>query len=160
MSFLDMDERLLDLAARLDLVYSPFVDVKQYPENVDFALVEGAVANEDHLELARRIRERTRIVVAFGDCAVTGNVTAIRNVFGSALPVLERVYREGADLQPTIPHEPGIVPRLLDRVVPLHEAIAVDVWLPGCPPSADLIHEVLLDLLAGRKPAPEAVRFG
>jgi NAD-reducing hydrogenase small subunit len=161
MSFLDMDERLLDLAARLDLVYSPIADVKEYPEGVDFVLVEGAVANEDHVELARRIRERSRIVVAFGDCAVTGNVTAMRNVFGSALPVLERVYRDLADRQPAIPEEPGIVPRLLDRVLPLHQVIAVDAWLPGCPPSADLIHEVLLDLLAGRKPAVAGkARFG
>jgi NAD-reducing hydrogenase small subunit len=81
-----------------------------------------------------------------------GNVTAIRNSLGSALPVLERAYRDGADANPRIPDEPGIVPRLLDRVVPVHQVVQVDVFLPGCPPHPDLIHAALTDLLAGRKP--------
>ena len=152
MSFLDLDERLLDLAGRMELVYSPLCDVKVFPEGVDVALVEGACASEEHLIAARTIRERSRMVIAFGDCAVTGNVTALRNTLGSALPVLERAYRDPADLQPGLPGEPGILPRLLDRVLPLHQVIGVDVWLPGCPPDAGLIHAVLLDALAGRIP--------
>jgi NAD-reducing hydrogenase small subunit len=153
MSFLDLDERLLDLAAAMDLVFSPIADVKVFPEGVDVALVEGAVGNEEHLHAARAVRQRSRLVVAFGDCAVSGNVTAIRNALGGALPVLERAYRDPADLQPQVPSQPGIVPPLLDRVLPLHQVVPVDAWLPGCPPSADLIHSVLLDLLAGRLPA-------
>jgi NAD-reducing hydrogenase small subunit len=161
MSFLDLDERLLDLARRMDLVYSPIVDAKEFPDGVDVALVEGAVANEDHVAMARRIRERTRVLVAFGDCAVTGNVTAIRNALGGALPVLERAYRDPADLHAGIPAEPGIVPRLLDRVLPLHQIVKVDVWLPGCPPSADVIGAAIEDLLAGRPPdLAGKVRFG
>ena len=152
MSFLDLDERLLDLAGRVELVYSPIMDVKVFPEGVDVALVEGACANEEHLQAARTIRERSRLVVAFGDCAVAGNVTAIRNALGSALPVLDRAYRDPADLQPGLPGEPGLLPALLDTVLPLHQVIAVDAWLPGCPPGADLIHAVLLDALAGRAP--------
>jgi NAD-reducing hydrogenase small subunit len=152
MSFLDLDERLLDLAARMDLVSSPLCDVKVFPGDVDVALVEGACASEDHLEAARTIRERSRMVIAFGDCAVTGNVTAIRNALGGALPVLERAYLDAAVHQPRLPAWPGVLPRLLDRVLPLHEVIAVDAWLPGCPPDADLIHAVLLEALAGRVP--------
>ena len=152
MSFLDMDERLIELASRADLVYSPILDVKEYPEGVDVALVEGAVANEDHLAQIRRVRERTRVLVSLGDCAVTGNVTALRNSLGGAGPVLHRAYVETADVNPGIPAEPGIVPRLLDRVYPVHEAVPVDVFLPGCPPSPDLIAFALEELLAGRKP--------
>jgi NAD-reducing hydrogenase small subunit len=152
MSFLDLDERLLELFARVDLVYSPILDVKEYPEGVDVALVEGAVANQDHLHHARLIRARTRVLVSFGDCAVNGNVTALRNPLGAAAPVLERVYRDGVDLHPTLPREDGIVPALLDRVRPLHEVVDVDVFLPGCPPSADLIAFVLGELLEGRSP--------
>jgi len=152
MSFLDLDERLLDLAPRMELVYSPLCDVKVFPEGVDVTLVEGACANEEHLAAALTIRARSRLVIALGDCAVSGNVTAIRNSLGSALPVLDRAYRDAADLQPGIPGEPGLVPRLLDRVLPLHQVVAVDAWLPGCPPDAGLIHAALLDLLAGRLP--------
>src|ERR1043165_3897755 len=82
MSFLDLDEALIDLAEKIQVVYSPIVDIKEYPNHVDLVLIEGAVCNEEHLELAYRIRARTRLVVAFGDCAVTGNVTAIRNQLG------------------------------------------------------------------------------
>lgn len=154
MSLLDLDERLLELAARADLVYGPLVDAKEYPKGVDVALVEGAIANEEHLVLARRIRERTRVVVALGDCAVTGNVTAMRNALGGARPVLARVYGDA------IPAAAG-VPRLLDRVLPLHHAIAVEHFLPGCPPGADLIHALLTALLDGKAPALAGrVRFG
>ncbi|HEY6100380.1 MAG TPA: hypothetical protein VIW03_13170 [Anaeromyxobacter sp.] len=161
MSFLDMDERLLDLAARVDLVHGPLVDAKDFPEGVDVTLVEGAVANEDHLAQIRRIRERTRLLVALGDCAVTGNVTAIRNALGSALPVLERVYRDGAVLGGAIPWEPGLLPPLLDRVLPVHHVVKVDHFLPGCPPHPDLLHALVSGLAAGKLPALAGkLRFG
>jgi NAD-reducing hydrogenase small subunit len=149
MSFLDLDEFLIDLAERAELVYSPIIDVKTYPEAVDVALVEGAVANGDHLELIRTIRRNTRILVSFGDCAVTGNVTALRNSLGTAEPVLRRSYLEQVDVQRQIPSEKGIVPVLLDRVVPVHGVVEVDYYLPGCPPPAGRIRVVLEQLLAG-----------
>ena len=152
MSFVDMDERLIDLAPLIDLVYSPIMDVKEFPEDVDATLVEGAVANEENLHQLKLIRERTKVLVSFGDCAVTGNVTAMRNPLRRAEPVLKRAYIENVDLNPRRPADPGIVPVLLDRVRPVHEVVPVDVFLPGCPPSADLIHFVLTELVAGRIP--------
>ncbi|HEY6551788.1 MAG TPA: oxidoreductase [Vicinamibacteria bacterium] len=152
MSFLDLDEKILDLLAMADLVYSPIMDVKEFPEGVDVTLVEGAVANEDHLHHAKLIRERSKLLVSFGDCAVNGNVTAMRNPLGSAESVLDRAYRDGGVLHPALPYEPGIVPPLLDRVRPLHEVVPVDIFLPGCPPSAELIWFVLSQLCEGRTP--------
>jgi NAD-reducing hydrogenase small subunit len=149
MSFLDLDEFLIDLAGRADFVYTPVMDVKTYPEGVDVVLVEGAIANDEHLEMIRRVRRNSRMLIAFGDCAVTGNVTALRNPLGSADPVLQRSYVEQTDLQPQIPREPGIVPVLLDRVMPVHAVVAVDVYLPGCPPPAPRIRALLEQLLAG-----------
>jgi NAD-reducing hydrogenase small subunit len=152
MSFLDLDERLIDIAPHIRLVYSPIMDVKEFPEQVDVTLVEGAVANEDHLHLIQIVRARTKTLIAFGDCAVTGNVTALRNPLGRAEPVLQRAYVENATIQQQVPHDGGIVPALLDRVLPVHHVVPVDLFLPGCPPSADLIHAVLTDLLEGRTP--------
>jgi NAD-reducing hydrogenase small subunit len=162
MSFLDLDEFLIDLAGKVELVFSPFVDVKEYPEDVDVVLIEGAVSNEDHLRLLLLIRARTRIVVSFGDCAVTGNVTALRNPFGGAEGVLRRVYLENGDREARIPAAPGIVPALLETVIPVHAIIQVDVFLPGCPPPAPRIRAVLEAILEGRTPhlTGEEIRFG
>ena len=157
MSFLDMDERLLDLAARVDLCASPLTDYKDFPE-VDITLVEGAVANEEHLEQIRKVRMRTKLLVSLGDCAVSGNVTAMRNIF-AVEDVLERAYRENATLVTGVPTGNGAVPRLLARVRPVHEVVKVDYFIPGCPPSADAIHSFLMALLEGRSPVLEW-RFG
>jgi NAD-reducing hydrogenase small subunit len=162
MSFLDLDEWLFELASFADIVFTPFADFKEYPDRVDAVLVEGAVANEDHLAFIKHVRARTRWVIAFGDCAVTGNVTALRNTVSSALPVLERSYIELADRAPGLPNEPGIVPKLLDRVEPLHALIRVDAFLPGCPPSADQIRHVLEDLRQQHLPQLQGreIKFG
>lgn len=149
MSFLDMDERILDVAPLIDLVYSPLVDIKSFPESVDVTIVEGAVSSEDDLKKAKLIRSRTRILVALGDCAVTSNVPSMRNQFG-AEAVLARAYIENAQTQPRVPDQ--VIPRLLPHARPLHEFVKVDVFVPGCPPSADEIFSVVADLLAGRTP--------
>ena len=148
MSFLDLDEKLIDLAEAVDLVYSPIADVKEFPENVDVTLVEGAVANVDHLELAEQIRERSKIVVSFGDCAVTGNVTSLRNKF-PVEDLLTKVYHEGPGAAPRGGEFDKVVPALIPRVLPLHQVIAVDAFIPGCPPDAERIWAAVSSLLAG-----------
>jgi NAD-reducing hydrogenase small subunit len=162
MSFLDLDEWLIDLAEHVDLVYSPLIDVKEYPEGVDVVLVEGAVANEENLHLIQRVRRNSKLLVSFGDCAVTGNVTALRNPLRTALPVLQRAYMENSDVQPQLPKEDGIVPVLLDQVNPVHAVVPVDVYVPGCPPPAGRIRAVLEQLLAGQHPRLEGrdIKFG
>ena len=162
MSFLDLDEWLLELAAMADLVYSPVLDIKEFPEGVDVTLVEGAVANADNLEMAHKVRERSKVVVSFGDCAVTGNVTAMRNSLPSAAPVLERSYVELANELPGMPSTDGVLPVLLDRVEPLHAVVPVDYFLPGCPPSAPEIQAVLEAVVAGKPPKLEGkqIKFG
>ncbi|MFQ4138180.1 oxidoreductase [Nodosilinea sp. PGN35] len=151
MSFLDLDEWLFELARQVDLVYSPLADVKVYPAGVDVALVEGAVANQDHLDLIRQVRDRTHFLISFGDCAVTGNVPALRNILGRAEPVLTRAYLEAADVGAQIPAG-DLVPPLLEAVVPVHAVVPVDCYLPGCPPSAERIRAVLEPLLRGDRP--------
>jgi len=158
MSFLDMDERLLDLADRVELVHSPLVDHKEYPEDVDVVLVEGSVSSDEDLHKIKNIRQRSKILVSLGDCAVTGNVPAMRNPFKVA-EVLRRVYVENVAVASPTPNQ--VVPALLPRVRPVHEVVPVDVFVPGCPPSADTILLTLTELLDGRRPdLTGRTRFG
>jgi NAD-reducing hydrogenase small subunit len=157
MSLIDLDERLLDIFERADLVYGPLVDFKEFPENVDVCLVEGAVSSEDDLHKIKLVRARTTTLVSFGDCAVTSNVPGMRNPIGVA-PLLDRAYLENVTLNPQIPSD--VVPKLLPTSTPVHRVVKVDVFLPGCPPSADLIYTLLDDLLAGRVPDVTRARFG
>jgi NAD-reducing hydrogenase small subunit len=156
MSFLDTDERLIALASRISLVWGPLVDTKAFPENVDVTLVEGAVSSEEDLHRIRLVRARTRVLVTLGDCAITGNVSAMRNNFG-VNAVLKRAYLENATLDAQIPRQ--AIPPLLGIARPIHEFVPVDVFVPGCPPPADLIFSVLSDLLEGKMPNP-AAKFG
>jgi NAD-reducing hydrogenase small subunit len=154
MSFLDLDEWLFELTKFADVVFSP---------NVDVTLIEGAVANEDNLELVKQVRERSKLVVSFGDCAITGNVTALRNLLGEVDPMLQRIYvDEVNNSSEGIPREEKIVPKLLPKVLPVHQVIKVDAYLPGCPPSAARIQAMLEPLVKGETPTLEGemIRFG
>jgi len=149
MSLLDMDEAIIPLGDRVDIVYGPLVDAQEFPENVDVTLVEGAISSQEDLHKLRTIRQRTRVLVSLGDCAVTGNVPAMRN----NIPVsqlLQRVYVDGAQANKLTPNDG--VPALREQARPLREFVKVDYWLPGCPPSASTILGFITDLLEGREP--------
>lgn len=172
MSLLDLDEALFALADAVDLVYSPFADVKRFPDDVDVVLVEGAVANADNLELLLEVRRRSRTLIAFGDCATHGNVTALRNELGDPGALVAEAYREAAErLMGQFPgvalpvtganaaagEVPGaadadVVPALLPRVLAVHEVVPVDAYLPGCPPSARRIQLAVEAVLRGEAP--------
>ena len=158
MSFLDLDERLVEIAPLIDLVFSPVVDAKQFPENVDLTLVEGALANEEDIEKILKVRANTKLLAAFGDCAVTGNVPALRNTF-TVEEALQRGYGDNATGNPGAPTKE--VPKLERKVIPLHELVKVDLFIPGCPPKANDIYYVLSEILAGRTPdMTTRCRFG
>jgi len=158
MSFLDIDERLLELAELAEFVYSPLVDAKQLPESVDVGILEGAVSSEEDLHKALLFRKHCRYLISLGDCAVCGNVPAMRNFFPLDA-VLDRAYKENVQLNPQRPT--AHVPKLLDPVRPLHAVVPVDLFVPGCPPSAAAIWYVAGELIAGRTPDPSQVtRFG
>ncbi|KUK27474.1 MAG: NADH ubiquinone oxidoreductase, 20 kDa subunit [Acetothermia bacterium 64_32] len=157
MSLLDLDERLLELARKVELVYSPVVDIKGFPDGVDVTFVEGAVGNAEHLHLIQEIRKKSRLVVALGDCAVTGNVPSMRNPIPRE-EVLHEVYGEGE-----VPGlEEGEVPKLLPRALPLSMVVPVDGFLHGCPPPAERIWRFIQRLLSGEALtlSGEDLRFG
>jgi len=158
MSLLDMDAAIISLARKIDIVYGPLVDAQEFPEDVDVTLVEGAVSSQDDLNKIRKIRARTQLLVSLGDCAVTGNVPAMRN----NVPVnklLRHVYIDGAKDQKLIPTDR--VPALLKQARPIREFVKVDYSVPGCPPPAKAILGLITELLEGRKSeAGQVVKFG
>lgn len=154
MSFLDMDQRLVDLAGKIEIVYSPLVDAKQLPEQVDVGILEGSISNEEDLHKAQEFRRHCKLLISLGDCAVNGNVPAMRNPF-KLDAVFDRSYRENVALNPQVPSVG--VPTLLPRVRPIHGVVDVDLFLPGCPPPADAIFYVLTELIEGRTPDPNRV---
>ncbi|MFN8647923.1 MAG: hypothetical protein U0104_14225 [Gemmatimonadales bacterium] len=161
MSFLDLDERLLELADRMELVYSPIADIKAFPAGVDVTLVEGAVTNSENEEMAHLVRRNSKVVVSFGDCATTGNVTALRNRY-SPDELLHRAYVELAEGDPTVPSEFTTIAKLRAQARPLHEFIKVDAFLHGCPPTAEEIWLAVSALLEGRQPELPSIfrRYG
>jgi NAD-reducing hydrogenase small subunit len=158
MSLLDIDEAIISVANRAEFVYGPLVDAQEFPKAVDVTLIEGAVSSQHDLEQVRTIRQRSKLVVALGDCAVTANVPSMRN----SIPprkLLDRIYIEGADQSRVVPTEG--VPALLRQAVPVHEVVKVDLHVPGCPPPAKAIAFVLGELLDGRVPdLSTKVKFG
>jgi NAD-reducing hydrogenase small subunit len=159
MSFLDIDERLIDLADKVEVVCSPYVDHHgEFPDNIDLVLIEGAVSSEEDLHKLKLIRKKAKKIIALGDCAVTGNVTAMRNICGLE-NALDRAYNQLADLNNSIPATD--LPVQLEKVLPLNEVVKIDYFVPGCPPPADAIFETLSAIVEGRRPEIEKyTRFG
>jgi NAD-reducing hydrogenase small subunit len=152
MSLLDMDERIIQVAELVDIRATPITDLKHADASgVDVGILEGAINNTANEEQAHLMRDRCKILVALGDCAVFGGVPAMRNFF-TIEESLRRAYveTESTDAGGFIPSDPELcVPT---RVRAVHEVVPVDIFVPGCPPDADTIFYVLSELAQGRMP--------
>ena len=152
MSLLDMDERIIKIAELADLRSTPITDLKVPDESgVDVGILEGGINNTSNEEVALRMRERSKILVALGDCAVFGGVPAMRNFF----PLEESLRRayietESTDSEGMIPMDPELCRPMLVRAI--QDVVPVDVFVPGCPPDADVIFYVMSELAQGRMP--------
>ena len=152
MSLLDMDERILKIVELADLRATPITDLKEPDESgVDVGVLEGGINNSANEEVAHKMRQRARILVALGDCAVFGGVPAMRNFCGVEA-ALRRAYMEAESNEPDsqIPNDPELATMTEARAI--HEVVPVDFNVPGCPPDADVIFHVLVELAQGRKP--------
>ncbi|HEY59142.1 MAG TPA: NADP oxidoreductase [Anaerolineae bacterium] len=152
MSLLDIDERIVKLVEIVDLRSTPITDLKHPDESgVDIGILEGGINNTANEEVAKLMRKRCKILVAFGDCAVFGGVPAMRNLF-TIEEALRRAYveTESTDSEGKIPSSPELA--RMTRIQAVHEVVPVDIFLPGCPPNADIIFYVLSELAQGRMP--------
>jgi len=149
MSLLDIDERILDLIELVQFDKSPIDDIKKLSGRCRVGLIEGGCCNEENVHVLREFRTHCDILVAVGDCATMGGIPALRNTI-PLQECLDEAYRNGPTVyNPTgaIPSAPDL-PLLLDKVYPVQDAVKIDYFLPGCPPSADAIWAVLTALLA------------
>ena len=153
MSILDIDERIVELLKYVEFTSSPITDLKHPPKDgVDVGIITGAVSNDHQLEVAEEMRERAKILISLGDCAVFGGICTMRNFFDTE-EVLKTGYVDtpSTDESGAVPRSPELA-KLFDRVRALDEVVKVDVQIPGCPPPADAIWFALTELLAGRIP--------
>jgi len=152
MSLLDMDERIATVVSLVDLRSTPITDFKHPDESgVDVGILEGGVNNTANEEVAKMMRSRCKILVALGDCAVFGGVPAMRNFF-TIEDSLKRAYveSESTDDSGKIPNDPELA--VPTKVRALQDVVPVDVFIPGCPPSADAIFFAISELAQGRIP--------
>ncbi len=173
-SLLNLHERLLTLAEAVDIVFFPCIadfkvtDVEHYPDGfIDLCLFNGAIRNDENAAMARLLRRKSKVLVAYGSCAYEGCIPALANLT-SRQAVLETVYRRN----PTVDNPTGslpqertetpagtlTLPRFWHTVRALDQVVPVDYYLPGCPPEPERIWEGLQALLAaleGAQPWPE-----
>ncbi len=151
MSFLDIDERIVDLVDIFQFDRSPLTDIKHCSEYVDVGLIEGGVCNSENVHTLREFRKSCKVLVAVGACAINGGLPAMRN-FVPLEECLAESYLTGEGIvNPQIPSDVEL-PLLLDKVHPIHELVKVDYFLPGCPPSGNAFWRFLTDLAAGQTP--------
>ncbi|WP_246167846.1 NADP oxidoreductase [Propionivibrio limicola] len=150
MSFLDIDERLLELVELVEFDRSPLTDIKHCGP-CDIGLIEGGVCNSENVHVLREFRKNCKVLIAIGACAINGGLPALRNSFDIGR-CLQEVYLTGLNVENgQVPNDPEL-PLPLDQVHPIHEVVRIDYFIPGCPPSGDAIWKFLTDLLAGRTP--------
>ena len=152
LSIADVHEALLDVLELADFEFSPvLMDVKydEVPDDLDAIIIEGGIRNDENRELAEMLREKAKIVIAYGSCAVYGGPQGIGNLFTTD-ELIEEAYKNSASTinpEGIIPSED--IPHLESRVRPLAEAINVDLAIPGCPCQSDIAAQAILALLKG-----------
>ena len=153
MSILDMDERILNLIELVEFNKSPIDDIKTFTKQCDIGLIEGGCCNSENVHVLKEFRKHCKILVSVGECAIMGGLPALRN----GIPIrecLREAYLTGpsvtANTEHIIPNDDEL-PMILDKVYPNQDIVKIDYYLPGCPPSADLIWLTLVALIKGKE---------
>jgi len=173
---LDIQERLLDVAAFFEIVFWPvaidakYKDVEAMEDGfIDLCLFNGGIRNEENKHIAELLRRKSKALVAFGSCAHEGGIPGLANQY-TAKSVLDYVYGgspstqnpSGFRPQPTyeVPEGEIHIPAFFDRLRPLDAVVDVDYYIPGCPPKAARIIEVLELIMSGAALPPKGSVVG
>ncbi|NLT67078.1 MAG: oxidoreductase [Acidobacteria bacterium] len=172
-AILDVHEKILDIAAAADIVFWPiatdfkYSDVEAMPDaDIDVTLFHGAIRNSENEHLARLLRAKSKILVAFGSCAHIGGIPGLANLF-SREDILKRVYLETPstvnpekitpDPRTAVPEGEITIPVFHDAVRPLNQVVEVDYYVPGCPPTPAQIWNVVQAIVSGQLPEKGSV---
>lgn len=170
---LDINEKILDLAELADIVLWPIaMDFKYHhveamdDGSIDVCLFNGSVRNTEQEKIAKLLRQKSKVMVAFGSCACFGGIPALANFFNRDL-AFERAYVEAptnANAERVFPQTLTKVaegelelPEFWDTVLALDQVVAVEYYVPGCPPPVDLILKVIDALATNSLPPPGSV---
>jgi len=164
---LDVNEKILDVAALADIVLWPVaVDFKYHhieamPDgNIDVCLFNGAIRNSEQEEIAKLLRAKSKVMVAFGSCACFGGIPALANFYDKE-QIWDRVYNtcdsnENHDVRPQphtkMPEGEIEIPVMWDTVYKLDDIVKVEYYMPGCPPTVPLILAVVNALATNTLP--------
>ena len=167
-SVIDLSEGLLDLSKRVDIVFWPVAldsrrkDLEALDnDELDLSLINGALRLSEHVQMARLLRRKSKVIVAHGTCAHLGGIVGLGN-FNGGRDLLVRSFVE----VPTVKNPLGILPGgymedsenmpylsgLLDRVMALDQIVKVDYYIPGCPPPPELVSKAVGALLEAGLP--------
>lgn len=156
---LDIGEPLLEVLKQVEIVHMPvLMDHKLYGQTgektemeipeADIGIITGGVRNEEHKKIAQEMRRKCKTLIALGSCAGFGGVPALANLY-STEDLLEKVYHGSLTTDSNgIPRED--IPPLTDRVYAVHEVVPVDISLPGCPTTPEMVAGALMALLEGK----------
>lgn len=167
-SIVDLNEDILKVTAAVDIVFWPVaLDFKKkdvealQTDEIAVSFINGSVRTSEHEEMAKLLREKSQLVVAFGSCAHLGGIPGLGN-FHTREDTFERIYKE----VPTVVNPEGTVPLMstnvkegtvtlpeyYNTVKTLDQTIDVDYYLPGCAPPPDLIMNAINAILEGKLP--------
>jgi F420-non-reducing hydrogenase small subunit len=158
-TILDIGEPLLDVLKQVQIVHMPvLMDHKLFGQTgerkemeipeAEVGLIAGGIRNEEHKKLAQEMRKKCKTLIALGSCACFGGIPALANQYITA-ELLEKVYRGSVTTETNgLPNEQ--VPPLTDRVYAVSEVVKVDMSLPGCPTTPEMVAGALTALLEGK----------
>lgn len=175
-SVLDVHEKLFDVVANADLVFWPialdikYADVEAMPDkHIDVTLYNGAVRNSENEQIAKLLRKKSKILIAYGSCAHLGGIPGLANLT-TKKDLFNRVYNESEstvnpeNIKPQEKYEvkEGILtlPKFYNDVRTLYQTVDVDYYLPGCPPQTERLLEVFMAIVNGDELPPKGSVIG
>jgi F420-non-reducing hydrogenase small subunit len=173
---LDINEKILDVVELADIVFWPVALDFKYQhlkamedKSIDVCFLNGAIRNEENEQIVQILRQKSKVMVAFGACACFGGIPGLGN-FTNREAIFKKVYHE----TPSTNNQEGIVPqenfeakegvltlpRIYDTVKRLKDVVEVEYFLPGCPPVPELILEAVTAIAEDKLPPPGATIAG